>query len=148
MATYITPADPIQWSSSTAYDELVLVTDESGKGYVSKKQVPQGTQLTDTEHWVPIVNLSEAVAGASSAASAAQQAANNAQSAAQTAQSTASTAQQAAQTAQQAAETAQSAADDAQSAAENAQSTASTSLQGVLAAQYIALMQQGSYPIQ
>ena len=141
MATYITPADPIQWSSSTAYAELVLVTDESGKGYVSKTQVPQGTPLTDTDHWVPIVNLSEAVSNASSAASTAQQAAENAQS-------TASTAQQAAQTAQSAASTAQSAAETAQSAAEDAQSTASTSMQGVLAAQYIALMQQGSYPIQ
>lgn len=120
MAAYVTPADPIQWSSSTAYEELVLVTDESGRGYVSKTQVPQGTPLTDTEHWVPIVNLSEAVAGASSAASAAQQAARTAQSAAET----------------------------AQGAAEDAQSTASTSMQGVLAAQYIALMQQGSYPIQ
>ena len=92
MATYITPADPIQWSESTAYDELVLVTDSTGKGYVSKTSVPQGTALTNAEYWVPIVNLSDAVAKASSAAS--------------------------------------------------------TSMQGVLAAQYIAFMQQGSYPIQ
>lgn len=120
MATYITPADPIQWSESTTYGELVLVTDSTGKGYVSKTSVPQGTPLTDTNYWVPIVNLSDAVANASSAASAAQQAA----------------------------ETAQSAAETAQSAADSAQSTASTSMQGVLAAQYIALMQQGSYPIQ
>lgn len=120
MATYITPADPIQWSESTPYGELVLVTDDAGKGYVSKSAVPQGTPLTDTNYWVPIVNISDAVANASSAASAAQQAA----------------------------ETAQSAAETAQSAADSAQSTASTSMQGVLAAQYIALMQQGSYPIQ
>lgn len=147
MASYIRPADPILWSSSTTYDELTLVVDSSGNGYVSKQEAPSGTALTNTAYWVPIPNLASAVATAQSAAAAAQQAATAAQTAANQAQGTADTANSAAASAASSAQQAITAAGTAQTAAETAQSTANLSQEAALAAQIMVELTHGIYPI-
>lgn len=133
MASYITPADPITWSSTTAYEAMVLVSDSSGKGYVSKKAVPQGTALTNTEYWVAIPNLSAAITVVQQSANEAKEAAEAAQTAAGSASSSASQAV--------------AAANEAKSAASSAQSTADLSQKAALAAQIMIQMTQGIYPI-
>lgn len=133
MASYITPADPITWSSSTAYKEMTLVSDTSGKGYVSKKAVPQGTALTNTEYWVAIPNLGDAITVAQQSADEAKDAAEAAQTAATSASSSASKAV--------------TAANEAKTAASSAQSTADLSQKAALAAQIMIEMTQGIYPI-
>ena len=61
--TVIVPADPIIWDESTSYEYLTLVASEDfGQGYVSKKDVPSGTPLTNTEYWVPVANFSAQLA--------------------------------------------------------------------------------------
>ena len=61
--TVIVPADPIEWSNSTSYEYLTLVsTVDYGQGYVSKKDVPAGTPLTDTEYWIPVASFNAQVA--------------------------------------------------------------------------------------
>lgn len=55
--TVIVPADPIVWSESTSYEYLTLVTTEDyGRGYVSKRDVPSGTPITDTDYWIPVAD--------------------------------------------------------------------------------------------
>lgn len=55
--TVIVPADPIVWSASTSYEYLTLVTSEDyGRGYVSKRDVPSGTPLTDEDYWIPVAD--------------------------------------------------------------------------------------------
>lgn len=52
--TVIVPADPIIWSASTSYEYLTLVAStDFGQGYISKRDVPAGTPLTDTDYWIP-----------------------------------------------------------------------------------------------
>ena len=61
--TVIVPADPIIWDETTSYEYLTLVASEDfGQGYVSKKDVPSGTPLTNTEYWVPVANFSAQLA--------------------------------------------------------------------------------------
>lgn len=61
--TVIVPADPIQWNASTSYEYLTLVTSEDfGQGYVSKKDVPSGTPLTNTDYWIPVANFNAQLA--------------------------------------------------------------------------------------
>lgn len=45
------------WEPHIIYDRLCLVTDGHFATYLSKKQVPAGTPLTDIEYWQPIGNL-------------------------------------------------------------------------------------------
>ena len=40
------------WSATTAYEALSVVDDGLGTSYTSKKPVPAGTPLTNTEYWV------------------------------------------------------------------------------------------------
>ena len=43
-------------SSDKEYDKLVIVrVDDSGKSYLSRKQVPAGTDINDTDYWFPFV---------------------------------------------------------------------------------------------
>ena len=52
--TAIVPADPIIWDNDTSYEYLTLVASEDfEQSYISKKDVPAGTPLTDTEYWIP-----------------------------------------------------------------------------------------------
>ena len=52
--TVIVPADPIIWSAETSYEYLTLVAStDFGQAYVSKRDVPAGTPLTNTDYWIP-----------------------------------------------------------------------------------------------
>lgn len=52
--TVIVPADPIIWSADTSYEYLTLVaTTDFGQAYISKRDVPAGTPLTNTTYWIP-----------------------------------------------------------------------------------------------
>lgn len=56
--TVIVPADPIIWDEETSYEYLTLVASTGfGQGYVSKKDVPAGTSLTDTDYWIPVASF-------------------------------------------------------------------------------------------
>lgn len=44
-------ADPIQWDSTLKYEPLTVVTNE-GASYVSRRYVPEGIQLDNTDYWV------------------------------------------------------------------------------------------------
>lgn len=44
-------ADPIQWDITTAYEPLTVVKNE-GASYVSRKYVPEGIQLSNTDYWI------------------------------------------------------------------------------------------------
>ena len=43
-------ADPLQWSSSNAYEPLTIVMNNNNT-YTSKKAVPTGIQITNEEYW-------------------------------------------------------------------------------------------------
>ena len=50
----IVPADPIIWSDKTSYEYLTLVAStDFGQAYISKRDVPAGTPLIDTDYWIP-----------------------------------------------------------------------------------------------
>lgn len=44
-------ADPIQWDPVSTYESLTIVTNQ-GASYVSRKDVPAGIQLDNTDYWV------------------------------------------------------------------------------------------------
>ena len=44
-------ADPVEWSSARAYEPLTIVT-YGNDSYTSKRAVPIGVEITDTEYWV------------------------------------------------------------------------------------------------
>lgn len=44
-------ADPIQWDPTLVYEPLTVVTDQ-GASYVSRRMVPEGIQLDNTDYWV------------------------------------------------------------------------------------------------
>ena len=55
--TVIVPADPIIWDEGTSYEYLTLVAStDFGQGYVSKRDVPAGTPLTNTDYWIPVAS--------------------------------------------------------------------------------------------
>lgn len=59
----IVPADPIEWDDSTSYEYLTLVTStDFGQGYVSKRDVPAGTPLTNTDYWIPVASFNAQLA--------------------------------------------------------------------------------------
>ena len=61
--TVIVPADPIVWSESTSYEYLTLVASaDFGQGYVSKRDVPAGTPLTNTDYWIPVAQYNAQLA--------------------------------------------------------------------------------------
>lgn len=50
-ARYVpTFANPIQWNSNVAYEALTIVT-HMGNSYTSRKPVPAGTPITDSDYW-------------------------------------------------------------------------------------------------
>lgn len=53
---YPTFADPVTWSSSTAYDPFKIVLYD-GHAYTSKQAVPAGTALNNTDYWIPTGNI-------------------------------------------------------------------------------------------
>lgn len=61
--TVIVPADPIIWDEGTSYEYLTLVAStDFGQGYLSKKDVPAGTPLTNTEYWIPVAQFNAQLA--------------------------------------------------------------------------------------
>lgn len=44
-------ADPIEWDSSLIYEPLTVVKHE-GASYVSRKTVPEGIQINNTDYWI------------------------------------------------------------------------------------------------
>ena len=61
--TVIVPADPIEWSNSKSYEYLTIVTSaDFGQAYISKKDVPSGTPLTNTEYWIPAATFNAQLA--------------------------------------------------------------------------------------
>lgn len=59
----IVPADPIIWDAETSYEYLTLVAStDFGQGYVSKKDVPAGTPLTNTDYWIPVASYNAQLA--------------------------------------------------------------------------------------
>ena len=58
----ITYADPITWDISKSYPPAQIVKDpNTGILYMSKKPVPEGTSLTDTEYWLEIGNFNYSI---------------------------------------------------------------------------------------
>ena len=56
--TVIVPADPIIWDAETSYEYLTLVASTGfAKAYISKKDVPAGTPLTDGDYWIPAADF-------------------------------------------------------------------------------------------
>ena len=61
--TVIVPADPIIWDAETSYEYLTLVAStDFGQAYISKRDVPAGTELTNTEYWVPAASYNAQLA--------------------------------------------------------------------------------------
>ena len=61
--TVIVPADPIIWDAETSYEYLTLVAStDFGQGYISKKDVPSGTPLTNTDYWIPVASFNAQLA--------------------------------------------------------------------------------------
>lgn len=61
--TVIVPADPIEWNGNTSYEYLTLVSSaDFGQAYVSKKDVPAGTPLTDSNYWIPAAQFNAQLA--------------------------------------------------------------------------------------
>lgn len=53
-------ADPVEWDSLRAYENLTIVTYQ-GTSYTSRKNVPAGTALSNSEYWVPTGNYNAQV---------------------------------------------------------------------------------------
>ena len=61
--TVIVPADPIIWDAGTSYEYMTLVASaDFAQAYISKKDVPAGTQLTNTEYWIPAATFNAQLA--------------------------------------------------------------------------------------
>lgn len=61
--TVIVPADPIIWDESTSYEYLTIVAStDFGQAYISKKDVPAGTPLTNTDYWIPAASYNAQLA--------------------------------------------------------------------------------------
>lgn len=43
------------WLQDKCYDRLVIVQQERGGTYISRKPVPSGKELTDRNYWIPII---------------------------------------------------------------------------------------------
>lgn len=53
-------ANPIEWDNLRVYEPLTIVTYQ-GTAYTSKKTVPVGTDLSNTEYWVVTGNYNAQV---------------------------------------------------------------------------------------
>lgn len=53
-------AEPLQWSSAYSYEALTIVTN-LGNSFTSKKPVPAGIDITNTEYWVNTGNYNAQV---------------------------------------------------------------------------------------
>ena len=61
--TVIVPADPIIWDAGTSYEYLTIVAStDFGQAYISKRDVPAGTPLTNTEYWIPAATFNAQLA--------------------------------------------------------------------------------------
>ena len=61
--TVIVPADPIIWDDGTSYEYLTIVAStDFGQAYISKRDVPAGTPLTNTEYWIPAATFNAQLA--------------------------------------------------------------------------------------
>lgn len=49
------------WNAETEYDRLCIVQDGAFNSYASRKAVPKGTPLTNTEYWQPYSSLKESI---------------------------------------------------------------------------------------
>lgn len=55
--------DPIAWNITTQYEQNVIVKDpNTGILYISKKPVPQGISLNNTDYWIEIGDMSYDIA--------------------------------------------------------------------------------------
>lgn len=50
--TVIVLSDPLEWNEESTYEYLTLVLGNDGNSYISKKDVPAGTPLTDGDYWI------------------------------------------------------------------------------------------------
>lgn len=51
-------ADPADWDISKTYDPNTIVYDSATKtAYISKQVVPAGTNISNSEYWLPITTL-------------------------------------------------------------------------------------------
>ena len=53
-------ADPVEWNSALSYESLTIVT-HLGNSFTSKKPVPAGVDIGNTEYWVNTGNYNEQV---------------------------------------------------------------------------------------
>ena len=51
-------ADPLQWSITSQYEQNTIVQDNMGNTYLSKKAVPVGISLTNSEYWLKVADFS------------------------------------------------------------------------------------------
>lgn len=54
----IKTADPITWDITTAYEQNTIVVND-GDGYISRKPVPDGVNITNEEYWIKIIDYPE-----------------------------------------------------------------------------------------
>lgn len=57
----VTFADPIDWRITKQYAKNVIVLDENGTAFISKKPVPTGVYLNNDEYWLEIFNFMDYV---------------------------------------------------------------------------------------
>lgn len=57
----ITFADPITWDITEQYIALTCVVDSDGTAYLSKRPVPAGVDISNTNYWLPIFNYDDNV---------------------------------------------------------------------------------------
>ena len=58
-------ADPIEWNINTEYAKLYVVVSDN-IGYLSKKAVPAGINIDNTEYWEPVFDMSSLMSALSS----------------------------------------------------------------------------------
>lgn len=51
-------ADPLLWNITSQYEQNTLVQDATGNTYLSKKPVPTGIPITNTEYWLKVADFS------------------------------------------------------------------------------------------
>lgn len=60
----ITYADPIEWNITSQYGTNTIVLNAASQyAYISKKPVTSGILITDTEYWLPVLDLSGLLSG-------------------------------------------------------------------------------------
>lgn len=52
-------ADPILWTIDRNYEPAMIVLDDDGNGYISRKAVPAGVPLSNDEYWTQIFNFGD-----------------------------------------------------------------------------------------